>query len=102
MMDDSGSHWPTYLPRSRDQYHALGMVTGMFSWLEYRLLGLFLTFTGFDDIHKFLFARLRDNTLRIDILHRALAAKAQRRRRVLLSLLWDMCREQKHNRPRKA
>lgn len=60
--------WPEYYTGLDEQLHALGVVAAVFNRLEHNLLGLFLAYLGFNDGSTFLFARLRDNRTRIDLL----------------------------------
>ncbi|MEP9385600.1 hypothetical protein [Mesorhizobium sp. KR9-304] len=57
--------------------HALGVIAATFNRAEHHLLGLFLAYLGFNDTMTFLFARLRDNSFRIDLLRRTVAEKGE-------------------------
>jgi hypothetical protein len=63
--------------QTKDQLHALGVIAANFNRLENKLLGMFLIYLGFDDVMSFLFARLRDNSLRMDLLRRAVELKGE-------------------------
>ena len=83
---------------SPQQFHALGVIAANFNRLEFRLLGLFMLYLGIDTTIIFLFSRLRDNALRIDIFTRTLETRAQTPEikdavEVLLQRLWNMRRQ---------
>src|SRR5215207_6437733 len=76
-MADPEPIWPDYLSGPAEHYHALGVIAAMFNVLEYRFLGLFLLYQGYSDDTAWLFRRLKDNRLRMDILTRAVEARAE-------------------------
>jgi len=53
------------------------VISAVFNRLELRLLGLFMLYVGLNDTSAWLFRRLNDNNLRLDILERNLAQKRE-------------------------
>jgi hypothetical protein len=76
-MSHSDSEWPHYLAGTREEIHALGAIAAIFNRLEHKFLGLFLVYLGFNETMMFLFARLRDNTARMDLLKYAVEEKGE-------------------------
>lgn len=77
MSESPETRWPEYYPDLEKQLHALGVIAAVYNRLEHQLLGLFLAYVGFNNASSFLFARLRDNKMRIELLMRHVELKGQ-------------------------
>jgi hypothetical protein len=76
-MTDIEDKWRLYVPKFHKHYHALGVLSAAFNKLEFRLLGMFLLYFGFNDVTLFLFQKQKDNSFRIDMLRRAINLKGE-------------------------
>ena len=60
-----------WTPTQPNHLEALGAIAAGFNTLELRLLGLFLIYMGYNEVIANLFARLRNNNTRVDLLRRS-------------------------------